>query len=235
MFKTIVALRTGEALVFSPDSVLDVVNASVGIWDTEMALETLLDRFMKVRIRNRISADGGKSIMASDKPEQPKSASNFRQLHPIVDLTGDTTEEEEDEKEEETPTTRRVQPLRRAKQGTTSTSWRSPLCTQPGGQTSSPKPAFNPPSGSSAMMPNAVRNEVSAEDIETELVEQTKKIMSRKAGNPDIGKVRRAVEHELNLVDRALETQAWVQASRLTIKATAVSTVSIFVISPLMC
>lgn len=31
LFKTILALPIGEALVFSPDSVLDVVNASVGI------------------------------------------------------------------------------------------------------------------------------------------------------------------------------------------------------------
>ena len=108
MFKTIVALRTGEALIFSPDSVLDVVNASVGIWDTEMALETLLDRFVKVRIRNRISADGGKSIMASDKIEQPMSASSFRQVHPIVDLTGDTTEEEEEEEEEESKKNRKL-------------------------------------------------------------------------------------------------------------------------------
>ena len=107
--------------------------------------------------------------------------------------------------------------------------------TQPGGQTSSPNPAFNSPRDPSAMMPNAVRNEVSAEDIETELVEQTKNIMSRKAGHPDIGKVRRAVEHELNLKDRALETRAWVEASRLTIKATAVSAGSVFFISPPVC
>jgi hypothetical protein len=67
MFKTIVGLRTGEALVFSPDSVLDVVRAPTSVWKTGMTIDPLLDRYVKVRIRNRISADGGKSIMASDK------------------------------------------------------------------------------------------------------------------------------------------------------------------------
>lgn len=71
MFETVVALRTGEAFVFSPDSVLDVVNASIGIWDTEMSLKPLLATSVKVRIRNRISTDGGKSIMASDKIDLP--------------------------------------------------------------------------------------------------------------------------------------------------------------------
>jgi hypothetical protein len=61
MFKTIVDLRTGEALVFSPDSVLDVVQAPTRVWKTGMTIDPLLDRFVKVRIRNRISADGGKS------------------------------------------------------------------------------------------------------------------------------------------------------------------------------
>jgi hypothetical protein len=64
LFKTIVALRTGEALVFSPDSLLDIVNTSNSMWGPRIKTEPLLDRFVKVHIRHRLSADGGKSIMA---------------------------------------------------------------------------------------------------------------------------------------------------------------------------
>lgn len=56
LFAQIVELRVGEALVFSP-------NAVVGISDGGAA-KKLGSGMLKVRVRNRVTADGGKSIMA---------------------------------------------------------------------------------------------------------------------------------------------------------------------------
>ncbi|KIW88694.1 uncharacterized protein Z519_10740 [Cladophialophora bantiana CBS 173.52] len=58
LFEMIVGLETGEALIFCPAALFDVYNGNV---------RRLKDAFIRVRIRNRVTADGGKSILASDK------------------------------------------------------------------------------------------------------------------------------------------------------------------------
>ncbi|OAP57508.1 hypothetical protein AYL99_08246 [Fonsecaea erecta] len=58
LFETIVGLQTGEALIFCPAALLDVYNGN---------LQTLKDAFIRARIRNRVTVDGGKSILASDE------------------------------------------------------------------------------------------------------------------------------------------------------------------------
>ncbi|KAF5679595.1 P-loop containing protein [Fusarium heterosporum] len=62
LFSHIVGLKTGEALLFCPSALVDVgtLNSS----DLESSFVQLGSSTMKVRIRKRITADGGKSIMA---------------------------------------------------------------------------------------------------------------------------------------------------------------------------
>ncbi|EXJ64398.1 hypothetical protein A1O7_00734 [Cladophialophora yegresii CBS 114405] len=59
LFEMIVGLRTGEALVFCPSAMLDV--------SAEDEIRRLNDAFIRIRIRNRVTADGGRSILASDE------------------------------------------------------------------------------------------------------------------------------------------------------------------------
>lgn len=61
LFETIVTLQTGEALLFSPTA-LTTIERSHGI---EIA-KPLGNNFIKINVRNRLTADGGKSIMASN-------------------------------------------------------------------------------------------------------------------------------------------------------------------------
>ncbi|KAJ9609134.1 hypothetical protein H2200_006905 [Cladophialophora chaetospira] len=58
LFELIVGMHTGEALIFAPSAMLDVVNNEVC---------RLLDGFVRVMMRNRITTDGGRSILASDE------------------------------------------------------------------------------------------------------------------------------------------------------------------------
>lgn len=58
LFELIVGLQTGEALIFCPSALLDVRQNDV---------HRVKDSFVRVRIRNRVTADGGRSIMASDE------------------------------------------------------------------------------------------------------------------------------------------------------------------------
>ncbi|KAF4992394.1 hypothetical protein FGRMN_7206 [Fusarium graminum] len=62
LFSHIVGLKTGEALLFCPSALVDV--GAVKLSDLESSLVQLGSSTMKVRIRKRITADGGKSIMA---------------------------------------------------------------------------------------------------------------------------------------------------------------------------
>lgn len=61
LFSNIVGLRVGEALVFSPSSIVRVKRKR----DTQDDVLRLGRRILKVRIRNRITDDWGKSIMAT--------------------------------------------------------------------------------------------------------------------------------------------------------------------------
>jgi hypothetical protein len=85
LFDQIVKLKTGEALVFCPTAVVDVVpnddilevdipgsgitsveptiSSSVSN-QTEMKVKELGSRYIRLRIRNRITMDGGRSILA---------------------------------------------------------------------------------------------------------------------------------------------------------------------------
>ena len=68
LFTKIVGLRVGEALVFAPSAAMSVerrtrtenTSASGGV-----VLRRLGHKVLKVRIRKRITADGGRSIMAA--------------------------------------------------------------------------------------------------------------------------------------------------------------------------
>lgn len=61
VFKTIVRLRRGEALVFCPKAYLDVA-----VDGSRIEYRPLQDGYARVKIRPRITADGGRSIVASD-------------------------------------------------------------------------------------------------------------------------------------------------------------------------
>lgn len=63
IFSQIVGLKTGEALLFSPSAMLDVREVE----DTGRYLvQELRERYVKMRVRKRVTADGGRSIMATD-------------------------------------------------------------------------------------------------------------------------------------------------------------------------
>jgi hypothetical protein len=219
LLKTIVGLRTGEALVFSPDSILDVVNASIGIWNTEVALESLLDRFVKVRIRNRISTDGGKSIMASDKMEMATPVFVSQPSYPVIDLTGDASADEE---EHHTIMTRSMQPLRRSKRESTLMTRPYSPQTQPVCQTSSTTPALHQPNDPAAMFSKPAKQQVAAFDIERAFVRKTEAKLKASPTGLDFGKIRCQVEDELEIIRGQLSSSEWKRSGNEIIKETAV-------------
>ena len=77
IFRTIVSLRTGEALLFCPTALLDVGSHHSTNPFAKPHLEKLNDSFIKLRIRNRVTADGGKSIMASDVTQASTSEASL--------------------------------------------------------------------------------------------------------------------------------------------------------------
>lgn len=83
IFRTIVGLQTGEALLFSPTAILDIGVQDLTKPFARRPLEKLADSYIKLRIRKRVTTDGGKSIMASDALPAPM-------LHPKSD-SGDST------------------------------------------------------------------------------------------------------------------------------------------------
>ena len=62
IFAKIVTLDAGEALLFSPATLIDVRASRVSdrTWDSAK----LGSRYLKIRVRNRLTADGGRSILA---------------------------------------------------------------------------------------------------------------------------------------------------------------------------
>jgi len=60
LFEMIVRLQTGEALIFCPSALFDIRNQEVC---------RLANAFIKAKIRARVTADGGRSIMALDEGE----------------------------------------------------------------------------------------------------------------------------------------------------------------------
>ncbi len=71
IFRTIVGLQTGEALLFSPTALLDIGMQDLTKPFAKRPLEKLTDAYVKLRIRKRVTTDGGKSIMASDAEPAP--------------------------------------------------------------------------------------------------------------------------------------------------------------------
>lgn len=68
LFARIVALRTGEAFVFAPSALIGVdINASKALENADDHVEfiQLGNGALKIRVRKRVTADGGKSIMAN--------------------------------------------------------------------------------------------------------------------------------------------------------------------------
>lgn len=61
LFELIVGSNTGEALVFCPSAMLDFSDGEA---------RRLNEGFVRARIRNRLTADGGRSILASDRVQQ---------------------------------------------------------------------------------------------------------------------------------------------------------------------
>lgn len=69
MFERIVNLSVGEALLFSPSAITSTTETSDGSHDGEKIpfLEKLGPRYLKMRVRKRLTTDGGRSIMAVEK------------------------------------------------------------------------------------------------------------------------------------------------------------------------
>ncbi|KAM0199640.1 hypothetical protein ACHAQI_012014 [Fusarium lateritium] len=63
LFTHIVGLGTGEALLFCPSALVDL--GATGVLETETSFVHLGSGTMKVRIRKRITTDGGMSVMAN--------------------------------------------------------------------------------------------------------------------------------------------------------------------------
>lgn len=63
LFSQIVRLRVGEALLFAPSAAVDVYEAGAG--EDGRVFRRLGSGVRKIRVRNRVTADGGRSIMAS--------------------------------------------------------------------------------------------------------------------------------------------------------------------------
>ena len=59
VFREIVRLRVGEALLFSPSAMINVEGGGIPVF-ARLGMD-----FLKVRVRTRITTDGGKSVMAS--------------------------------------------------------------------------------------------------------------------------------------------------------------------------
>lgn len=64
IFKTIVNLEAGEALLFSPAAMLDLVVGNVREGVAGKVATKLGMQYIKMRVRKRLTADGGKSILA---------------------------------------------------------------------------------------------------------------------------------------------------------------------------
>ena len=64
IFRTIVNLEVGEALLFSPSAMLKEANGVGGVGGVE-CIEKLGMAYLKVRIRRRVTADGGRSMLAT--------------------------------------------------------------------------------------------------------------------------------------------------------------------------
>ncbi|KAL8726352.1 MAG: hypothetical protein Q9166_006759 [cf. Caloplaca sp. 2 TL-2023] len=65
IFETIVNLQAGQALLFSPSAMLEAPDKEVNASAHVAKIQKLGLKYVKMRIRQRITADGGKSVMAA--------------------------------------------------------------------------------------------------------------------------------------------------------------------------
>ncbi len=65
IFKTIVNLEAGQALLFSPSAILDLAKDHEDDDYVELRTKKLGLRYIKMRVRQRLTADGGRSILAA--------------------------------------------------------------------------------------------------------------------------------------------------------------------------
>ncbi|QDS68924.1 hypothetical protein FKW77_008310 [Venturia effusa] len=94
IFRQIVSLKTGEALVFCPKAMLDTVTENPGrAFAATTSLRELQSAYFKMQVRKRMTADGGKSIMAVEGSEnlvlvsksgQPKTNSSSFGAAPVM-------------------------------------------------------------------------------------------------------------------------------------------------------
>ena len=65
IFRTIVNLEAGQALVFSPSAILDLANDQKESDYVKLKAKRLGLQYVKMRVRQRLTADGGRSIQAA--------------------------------------------------------------------------------------------------------------------------------------------------------------------------
>lgn len=64
VFRTIVNLQAGQALLFSPSALLEVVNSKLTAGDNSLNVPKLGSRYVKIKVRKRLTEDGERSIFA---------------------------------------------------------------------------------------------------------------------------------------------------------------------------
>lgn len=65
IFRNIANLEAGEALLFSPSMILSISEGSTPGGARVLQTEKLGMGYIKMRVRKRVSADGGRSILAA--------------------------------------------------------------------------------------------------------------------------------------------------------------------------
>ena len=65
IFKAIDALHSGEALLFSQSAIMDLGVSSDAQGNRALKAQKLGMRYIKIEVRKRLTADGGRSIMAA--------------------------------------------------------------------------------------------------------------------------------------------------------------------------
>ncbi|KAI0111938.1 hypothetical protein F4814DRAFT_424141 [Daldinia grandis] len=84
LFRTIVSLRTGQALLFCPTARVDIDDDAP---DGAKWISPLNDSYINIQIRRRLTADGGKSIMATSTSESPTTWMDVNVPMHIVERT----------------------------------------------------------------------------------------------------------------------------------------------------
>lgn len=163
---------------------------------SDMAIDPLLDQHVKVRIRNRISADGGKSIMASDKVEFLSAANGSEGPSPI-----DKIQEATKDGKEAPTSLRKLQPLRKAMQQATPRLNQSTIHAHP------PRQPSRSPSLSSTNSNSDSDQEPTLGELKDELRRQTRWACENLGDGFSFSAVRKVVQAELDISYTAWKKQ----------------------------